>query len=79
MFDMGIRGKAWRQLQKMHNNLRSKIRLPIGSTEWLDCHLGVPQGAVESPWAFNCFINGIAEELSKHNLGVLVNGRRVLC
>ena len=77
MHDMGINGKAWRQLQQMHNSLRSKIRLPIGDTDWVDFLLGVAQGAVESPWAFNCFINGLAEELTKHNFGVLVRGKRV--
>ena len=77
IFDKGIKGKAWRQLQTMHDNLKSFIRLPTGDTDPIDFQLGVAQGAVESPWTFNCFINGLAEELAKHDLGILLHGRRV--
>ena len=58
--DMGINGKIWRQLQKMYQALNCKVRLPIGETEWVKFHLGTAQGAVESPWLFNCFINGLS-------------------
>ena len=75
--DMGITGKAWRQLQVMHAELRSKVRLPIGESEWIKLCAGVPQGAVESPWLFNCFINGLAEELTKHGFGILISGKRI--
>ena len=77
MYELGIQGKAWRQLQKMSNSLRCKIRLPNGETDWIQFQAGVAQGAVESPWVFNCFINGVAEELSKHGFGVLINGSRI--
>ena len=77
MYDMGIQGKAWRQLQLMNNSLRCKIRLPLGDTDWIDLKSGLAQGAVESPWMFNCFINGVAEELTKHGFGIMVNGVKV--
>ena len=77
IFDKGIKGKAWRQLQTMHNNLKSFVRLPIGDTDPIEFELGVAQGAVESPWTFNCFINGLAEELAKHGLGITIHGKRV--
>ena len=77
IFDKGIKGKAWRQLQTMHDNLKSFVRLPIGDTEPIEFQLGVAQGAVESPWTFKCFINGLAEELTKHGLGIMIHGKRV--
>ena len=30
LYDLGIRGKLWRQLQTMCSNTESKIRLPFG-------------------------------------------------
>jgi hypothetical protein len=74
LHDMGVRGKMWRQLQEMNKCSKSKIRLPFGETEWFNISRGVAQGAVESPWLYSCFINGMAEELKSRGLGVQVGG-----
>ena len=58
-------------------NLRSKVRLEAGETDWHDVLRGVAQGAVESPWLYSCFIDGMAAELKARGLGVMVEGRRV--
>ena len=48
LFDLGVQGKMWRQIQAIGANMRSKVRLETGETEWHDELRGVAQGAVES-------------------------------
>ena len=69
IFDAGVRGKLWRQLQTMHEGLHRKVRHPLGDTEPFDAHRGVAQGAVESPWVYSAFIEGLAKELKKSGFG----------
>jgi hypothetical protein len=75
--DSGVQGKLWRQLQAMHQGLKRKVRHPLGMTEEFDVDRGVAQGAVESPWVYSNFIDGLAQALKDAGLGVLVAGRRV--
>jgi hypothetical protein len=56
LYDLGVRGKLWRQLQAMNANTESKIRLPYGETEGFTVTRGVAQGAVESPFLYSCFM-----------------------
>ena len=77
--DLGIRGKIWRQLQVMHRRLRRRVRLRKGCTSAFDVSLGVAQGAVESPWMYACFIDGLVRELRKRGLGVFVGARQLPC
>ena len=74
LHDLGVRGKLWRQLQVMNANSESKIRLPFGETEKFKVTRGVAQGAVESPFLYSCFINGLAEDLRERGLGVQAAG-----
>ena len=74
LHDMGVKGKLWRQLQAMSRDPKSKIRLPFGETDYFRVSRGVAQGAVESPFLYACFINGLAEELKAKGLGVRVAG-----
>ena len=64
----------WRQLQVMNANSESKIRLPFGETERFKVTRGVAQGAVESPFLYSCFINGMAEDLRDQGFGVQAAG-----
>ena len=75
LHDMGVRGKLWRQLQAMAADPKSKIRLPSGETEYFRVSRGVAQGAVESPFLYACFINGLAEELKSKGLGIVIAGK----
>ena len=74
LYDLGVRGKLWRQLQAMNANTESKIRLPYGETEGFTVTRGVAQGAVESPFLYSCFINGLAEDLRARGFGVVAGG-----
>lgn len=75
--DAGVQGKVWRQLQAMHGGLSRRLRHPLGVTDWFDVERGVAQGAVESPWIYSQFIEGLARALKAEGLGVLFAGRRI--
>ena len=74
LYNMGVRGKMWRQLQAMSSDPQSKVRLPFGETEWFRVARGVAQGAVESPWLYSCFVNGLADALKRRGLGLQIGG-----
>ena len=74
LYDLGITGKVWRQLQAMSAKSVNKIRLPFGDTNWYKVTRGVAQGAVESPFLYSCFINGLAENLRNKGFEILVAG-----
>jgi hypothetical protein len=75
--DGGVRGKLWRQLQAMHGNLKRKVIHPLGMSEPFEVERGMAQGAVESPWVYSAFIDGMATDMQSAGHGVWVAGRRV--
>jgi hypothetical protein len=75
--DSGVQGKLWRQLQVMHGGLRRRVRHPLGLTDVYHVGRGVAQGAVESPWVYSNFIEGLARALKRAGVGVMVADRRV--
>ena len=77
MHDAGINGKLWRQIQVMHKGLTRRVMHPLGFTEPFDVERGVAQGAVESPWVYSIFIDGMARALKRAGHGVMIAGRRV--
>jgi hypothetical protein len=77
--DSGVKGKLWRQLQAMHSNLKRKLKHPLGMTEEFDVDRGVAQGAVESPWVYSNFIDGLACALKAAGHGIVIAGKRVPC
>jgi hypothetical protein len=77
IYESGVRGKLWRQLQTMHSGLTRRVMHPLGMTDWFSVERGVAQGAVESPWVYANFIDGLAKALKARGLGVLTAGRRI--
>lgn len=75
--EAGVQGKVWRQVQAMHGGLSRRLRHPLGVTDWFNVERGVAQGAVESPWIYSQFIEGLARALKAEGLGVLFAGRRI--
>ena len=79
MHEAGINGKLWRQLQNMHKGLTRRVRHPVGLTDPFDVERGVAQGAVESPWVYFIFIDGLAKALKKAGHGTMVAGCHCSC
>ena len=77
MYDKGVKGRLWRQLQRMHSSLSRKVKLPGGTTEPFEVERGVAQGAVESPLLYATFIDGLALALKRAGYGVWIAGQQV--
>jgi hypothetical protein len=77
IYESGVQGKLWRQLQTMHSGLTRRVMHPLGMTDCFAVERGVAQGAVESPWVYANFIDGLAKELKAQGLGVPIAGRRI--
>ena len=77
IYESGVRGRLWRQLQAMHAGLTRKVRHPLGLTDSFPVGRGVAQGAVESPWVYSNFIEGLAQALKAAGHGIYIAGRRV--
>jgi hypothetical protein len=75
--DSGVKGRLWRQLQAMHANLTRVVRHPLGMTDSFPVERGVAQGAVESPWIYASFIDGLAAALKEAGLGIWIAGEQV--
>ena len=52
----------------MGEDMKSKVRLSFGETDWHPVKRDLAQGAVESPWLCSCFIDGLTEELKRCGL-----------
>jgi hypothetical protein len=55
LFDAGVQGKMWRQIQAMGEGLKSKVRLPFGETEFFRVRRGVPRVCRRVPLAVQQF------------------------
>jgi hypothetical protein len=76
--EYGIRGKMWRVIRNIYENVESCVVVDGKSTDWFSIEVGVRQGCILSPILFNLFINGLAEEIRKAGKGVIY-GRVKLC
>ena len=61
----------------MHPGLTRQVMHPLGFTDPFDVEHGVTQGAVESPWVYSIFIDGMAKALKAAGHGIMVAGRCV--
>ena len=72
LWDVSIRGKMWRVLVGLYDEVKSSVRVDDGLSEWFDVDVGVRQGCVLSPVLFSIFINGMVDEIHGLGLGVRV-------
>ena len=59
----GIRGKLYRCVRSMYEDVKARIRNGAKLTEYISCTSGVKQGDVCSPVLFSLFINELALEI----------------
>ena len=57
-------------LRSYYEEVKSKVRLQQGETEWFGIDVGVRQGCVLSPTLFALFIDGLALDVKRLGLGV---------
>ena len=67
----GIKGKLFRCIRSMYDNVKARVRSGVDVTDYIMCSRGVKQGDVCSPVLFSLFINELALEIihnGKHGI-----------
>ena len=64
----GIKGRLYKCVRSMYENVTARIRYGATFTDYINCTRGVKQGDVCSPVLFSLFINELA-------LDIIYNGR----
>jgi len=70
LHDYGIRGKMWRVLRSIYENVESSVLVNETRTRFFKIDTGLRQGCLLSPILFALYINGLTEEIKKENLGI---------
>ena len=78
LWEMGVRGKAWRVLRSLYSDLRSSVLVEGEPSEDAPLLQGVRQGCPLSPILFSCYINNLVSRLKENGYGVDI-GDRDLC
>ncbi len=73
----GIKGKSNRIIQKLYEGHKRKISTIGGSTDWVDCGVGVKQGCVLSPILFAIYVAEIGELYGEEDHPMEVGGTKI--
>lgn len=73
LWDSGVRGRIWRVLRNLYEDVQSCCKVGAGRTDWFDVDVGVRQGCGLSPVLFNIFINGLGVAIKDLGLGVKID------
>lgn len=76
---VGLRGRLWRVLSNLYNNVQSQVKFGNLTTDFIDIEEGVKQGCVLSPILFCVFINELAKLLKEAKLGTHIAGVQIGC
>jgi exonuclease III len=78
LWEMGVRGKAWRILRGLYSRLKSSVLVEGEPSNDAPLLQGVRQGCPLSPILFSCFVNNLVDRLKEKGFGVEI-GNRELC
>lgn len=76
LWTKGVRGRLWHLLRDRLDLVLLTMREAEAHTSCRS-HLGVPQGASDSPLLFSLYIDSLISDLKASNIGISVSGRRV--
>jgi hypothetical protein len=68
----GIKGKMWRVLRSVYESVESSVIVNDHRTRFFGVDVGLRQGCLMSPILFALYINGLAEEIKKANIGARI-------
>lgn len=69
--DYGLRGKMWRMLQKIYENVESCVQVNGKKSRFFPIKVGLRQGCILSPLLFDVFINGLIETIKQSQLDLI--------
>ena len=72
LHEYGVRGRMWRVLRNIYECVESSVLVGDACSRFFQIDVGVRQGCLLSPILFALYINGLAEELKKANLGAKI-------
>ena len=72
----GIRGKMWRVLRSVYESVESSVLVNDRRSRFFKVDVGLRQGCLLSPILFALYINGLAEEVNKANIGARIVSRK---
>ena len=73
MWDKGLKGKAWRILQKLNSDLKAKINTRYGPTRIIDMEIGGKQGSRLTGRMFSKLMDMLQEEIEPTGEGFCLN------
>ena len=73
LFKLGINGKMWRLLRLTYNRMYSCVCHDGLMSQWFKLNQSVRQGGVLSAWLYLVYINDLATELEKAELGATIH------
>ena len=76
---LGINGNILQLRKELYNKTSNVIRVNGQLSDEFESKNGVKQGDNLSPTSFNCYINGLIEEIKSENLGIKINDEYKLC
>ena len=63
LIKQGVKGKLFRSIRSMYENVKVKIRCGASFTDYIHCSTGLKQGDAISPVLFSIYINELAMEI----------------
>lgn len=78
-WNSGIKGKLWRILNNLYNNVQCMVKFGDIETNLFAIDDGLKQGCVLSPVLFNIFINNLTKMLKNSNTGVEICNIKMNC
>ena len=77
LLQSGIRGKMWRILKNIYNQVESSVLLGQGLSDFFTIEVGLRQGCLLSPILFDLFLNDLVKELNSLKKGVKVGHQKI--
>ena len=67
-----------RALFSLYYNVQLCVKVNGNFTDWFDVQSGLTQGCILSPLLFNLLINNLVDEVKKLDVGIDVNGEKII-
>lgn len=77
LWKAGIKGKMWRVIKKLHENLKCCTIINGVESPVFDNKVGVQQGSTLAPLLFCIYINGLIKKINKYSKGITIDSSKI--
>ena len=78
MWKQGLRGKTWRLLKRLNQNLKASVKTRYGMTKQIDMEIGGRQGSRLTGRMFAKLMDVLAEEVIEDNVGMKITEELII-